>query len=341
MTEGDKKNQSKNRVSEDERYNYIGFEVFPGKPKDLFSSQAEKQKLVESVLHRREHNEAAREQCTLLEERVTMGEKLLLAAFSVMILVALMLPWFAVYNVVATESPATTTEVTDTTLDSLAALAAGEPADSLTLAAATDLASGDTIAQPLSDVTDTAVLAAVEGVPEEGAGTDGADRRQGVYAGEGANEEIIIAHQTRRRVNKEYSRLSGFGLFGSLGSAGSYVFSSGPVLMLSGVLMLLFVLLCIGLPILNLYSLFGVKGDPDEVALKLKGYLRFNWLPLILFIVVTFLSFFGSEYGFDGKELFTSLGSSYGPGVLLGSFSWGVFVALAGSVIVAVKGIEI
>jgi hypothetical protein len=111
--------------------------------------------------------------------------------------------------------------------------------------------------------------------------------------------------------------------------------------MLTGVIMLVFALLCIGLPVLNLYTLFGLKGQTDDVALKLKKAMRLNWLPLILFTVVLMLSFVGADYGFETSESFTSLGDAYGVAVLLGSLSWGVFVALAASVLIAVKGIEI
>ena len=53
------------------------------------------------------------------------------------------------------------------------------------------------------------------------------------------------------------------------------------------------------------------------------------------------LSFVGAEYGFDAAATFTSIGDSYGPAAFLGTLSWGVFVAIAASIVVAVKGIEI
>ena len=35
------------RVSDAQRFRYIGFEVFPGKPKDLFKSDAERQQYID------------------------------------------------------------------------------------------------------------------------------------------------------------------------------------------------------------------------------------------------------------------------------------------------------
>jgi hypothetical protein len=161
------------------------------------------------------------------------------------------------------------------------------------------------------------------------------------HAGERANEEILTGHAIRRSAKKEYSRLSGIGTFTSLGSVGSAVFSSGFIMIISGVLMIIYALLCIGLPLFNLYTLFGVKGSPDDKALALKKNLRFNWLPIIILFVVIVLSFVGADYGFDTESNFTSIGNSYDVGVLLGTLSWGVFLSMTASLLVAVKGIEI
>lgn len=337
MTEGDKKNPGETRISETERYKFIGFDVFPGKPEDLFKDEAEKQKLIEGVKSKRKSASTLREACILLEERVTFGEKLILAASSLAILVALTLPWYSAYTVVPIEAEpvAETSETADplaaTDIDTLAGMGdiTAQADDSLALAGLTegdaDLAAGEPL--EVENIEEEAVAAAAKGIT--------------IHAGERANEQIITAHVARAKTTREYSHLTGFGAFASLGSVGPAVFSSGFVLVITGVLMLIYALLCIVLPVLNFYTLFGIKGTPDETAEKIKKYLRFNWLPLILFGVVLFLSFFGADYGFNTEESFTSLGESYSVAALLGTMSWGIFVALAASVMVAVKGIEI
>jgi hypothetical protein len=156
-----------------------------------------------------------------------------------------------------------------------------------------------------------------------------------------SNEQIITGHQARRRAVKEYSHLSGLGSFGVLATVMGDAFSSGFALWFSVLLMLAFTLLAFALPILNLYGLFGLKGAPDQQALALKRYLRLNWLPLILFFAVALVSFIGADYGFAASEVFTSFGGSYGPGVLFSTLSWGVFVTIAASILIAAKGIEI
>ena len=229
--------------------------------------------------------------------------------------------------------------VAEATVDSAAMMMAS--GDSL---AAPDSILGEAIPQEVAEETaadlaeataeETPVLAEAEPEAEDVAGII-------THQGERANEQIITAHVARARAEKEYTVLSGFGAFTALGKVGSPIFSSGIALVLTGIIMLIYGLLCVALPVLNLYSIYGLKGKPDDVALKLKKYLRYNWLPLILFTVVLMLSFIGADYGFDTTESFTSLGGVYGVGVLLESLSWGVFVALAASLLVAVKGIEI
>ena len=278
MVEGDKRSPGGSRINEKERYSYIGFEVFPGTPKDLFKNDAEKEKYVEMLNARRQSEDTLREGCKLLEERVSRGERLVLAVASVVILLALFLPWYSAFTVVRDESPTQTGQTS---------------------------ATGTT------------------------------------YQGARANEEIITGQVARARTQKVYSQVSGLGTFVAIGDIGGKVFSSGFVVILSGLLMLAYGLLCLALPVLNLYTIYGTKGKPDEQALQLKKILRLNWLPLLLLVAVLMLSFFGADYGFDAAATFTSLGESYSVATIFNTLSWGVFVTMAASLLMAVKGIEI
>jgi hypothetical protein len=284
MAEGDKKSPGGSRITDKERYNYIGFEVFPGTPKDLFKSEAEKTKLVEAVKSRRLSKDTLRDDCKLLEERVSYGERMVLAAASIVIFLALLLPWYSAYTVVQDKTPQANAQAGGTTTSG-------------------------------------------EGVTS--------------HRGERANEEIITGRTTQVRNHKEYTDLSGFGTFISIGSIAGKVFSSGLILILSGLLMLSYGLLCLVLPVINLYSLFGLKGKPDELAIQLKKNLRLNWLPLLILVALVVLSLLGSSYGFDAQNTFTSLGTSYGIVTIFNTLSWGVFIAVAASLLVALKGIEI
>jgi hypothetical protein len=284
MTDRDKTSPSGQRISETERFHYIGFEVFPGTPKDLFKSDAEKQKYERDIAAKREKGEVIREDCTLLENRVSRVERLVLTAASVVMFLALLLPWYSAY----TEK--------------------------------------------------------VETVPAQGAvQTVAAQPDRGVTSvkGDRGNEEIITGRQVRAKAVRNYTTASGLGAFASIGSILGDAFSSGFAVWFSALLMLAYGLLALALPALNIYAMYFFKGTPDEQVLELKGYLRYNWLPLGILAVVLLLSFVGGEYGFPAKQTFASLGDSYDTGALFNSLSWGVFVAMAASVLSAAKGIEI
>jgi len=117
MADEEKKVVPQKRISDKQRFSYIGFEVFPGTPKDLFKSDAEKKKLIEQ-LHTRRSETGAREHCTLMEERVSLVDRLVLTIACVVILAALFLPWYSAYNEVAEEvtEQATTAMTTDSLL---------------------------------------------------------------------------------------------------------------------------------------------------------------------------------------------------------------------------------
>ena len=333
MAKGDNNTAASKRISEKQRYRYIGFEVFPGQPKDLFKNDAERQKLVENVKAKRASDETIREDCTLLEERVSFGEKIILAVSSLCILGALLLPWYSVYTVVPSKPVASETPALPADSAMMAAAENESPDDSLGAITADAVAETTTedVGTMEEDVTD------IEAPPE----ADNTPAGVRSHAGERANEQIITAHTARASTMKEYEYLSGLGTFTALGSVGGAVFGSGVILMITGVLMIIFALLCIGLPIVNLYALFGLKGQPDDTALQLKKLLKLNWLPLIIFGVTLVLSFIGADYGFNAEESYASLGDSYSVATFLGTLSWGVFVSMAASILVAVKAIEI
>ena len=317
MADKGKKTEKGDRISDDQRFHYIGFEVFPGKPKDLFKSAKEQDSYIQQVQSRRQQGELLRDHCTLLEERVSLRDRLVMTVASVVIFATLFMPWFSAYTEIVEEA-AVAEEVT---ADSV--LADSGLVDSL--AAATT---------PTAEEADTAIAAATA---TEAGGDEAAAVSEPT---ESPKEEIIHGLVGRKKVTKEYERLSGLGSFLALGSVGGKVFSSGFILMVTGVLFIVNLLLCIALPAINLVSLWGGKGG-DVLALKLKKTLRLNWLPLVLLVLSIFLAFFGADYGFNSEEMYTSLGSSYGIGVLLDTLSWGSLVSLGCFILLAAKGIEI
>ncbi|MFQ5498627.1 MAG: hypothetical protein ACE5FH_03055 [Candidatus Zixiibacteriota bacterium] len=335
MADNSKKKQSSKadksgplkRVGEDQRFTFIGFDVFPSKPKDLFKSDQEKQKLVDEVRARQAKGEITREQCTLLEERVSLTDRAVMTAACVVIVLSLFIPWYGAYNEIVEEAvaaPANSVMDDSTVVD-------GD--DSLILA------TGDSVAITESDST-TQIAATIEDA-EPSTDQVQAETPEAGHTRVSASEEVIHGYIAKKKIHKEYRHLSGLGTFVSLGSIGSYVFSSGGIIFISAILMLIYSLACLVLPAYTLYGMYGVKGDADQRALALKKILRFNWFPILLFLFAFVLSFLGSEYGFDAEALFTSIGDSYGPGAFLGVLSWGVFTTIGGFILVAAKGSEI
>jgi len=312
MSEKGNKETPHKRVSERDRLKYIGFEVYPEEPKDLFKSEAEKDKLVKEVRDRREHHDYLREDCTLLEERVSKTDRMVLTIASVITVLALFLPWYSAYNEIVEEAkPAKVVE---------------EPVAAVSTetipVGTTETAPADSLVALQSTSTPADTVAAT---PAEPANLD----------------EVITSVMARKKIHKEYSRVSGLGAFLSIGTIGSYVFSSGIALILTVILFVVYTLLCIGLPIYNLYGIYSLKGDSDSKALKLKKMLRLNWIPLVIFVAGLVLSFLGSSYSFNAAEVFTSIGDGYSPMVYLGTLSWGVFVSMGCFILCAAKSAEI
>ncbi|MEW6051416.1 MAG: hypothetical protein AB1644_10195 [Candidatus Zixiibacteriota bacterium] len=276
MANQDKQTPSGRQISQDERFHYIGFEVYPGKPKDLFRNDAEKTELVRKVEAKRAQGDLLRDECKLLEERVSGRERIVLSIAAALVFLSLFLPWYSAYKEIVEESAAP---------------------------AATQAVTGEDTGQP--------------------------------------KEEVITTARASRKTHREYAQLSGFGSLIAIGDVAGKMFSSGLSLMLTAVIMLAYTLLCVWLPFRALMGMWKSKKTGDDLALQLKYLLRLNWLPVILLALAFVVSFIGGDYGFSAKALYTSLGSSYGPGVFLGSLSWGMLVSLGGFLVLATKGIEI
>lgn len=343
-------------ITDDQRFKFIGFEVYPGKPKDLFRSDAEREKLVEAVREKRQRGEVTRDECTLFEERVSWTDRIVLTIASVLIVATLFIPWFSVYNEIeeTLRVPQQQEAVADTTAttaaadqaDSAAMAAAGATADTAAMTAAGEMAAaggeatgsseegaaapGDEAAAEGGETPDLADAVA-EAQPEEVAGTQRISE----------SEEVIHGYIAKKKVYKEYERVSAIGAFGVMGSAGGVLFGSGVPVLLSTILIIGYIVLCLVLPILTLYALFGGKGTADERALRLKKVLRYNWIPLLIFLVVFIAAFFGGDYSRPVGEMYESLGDSYGIGAFFNLLSWGLIVSVASFVLIAAKGSEI
>jgi hypothetical protein len=330
----DEETSKKQDDMSDERFRYIGFEVFPSKAKDLYKSEDEHKSLVERVRQKLSRSEGeVRDRCTLLEDRVSHGEKIFLTVVSALLIVSFFIPWFSGYfEIVHTEYVATTEELPAGAAADTTKAAETAPVDTSQAGRDTALAGRDT-AQAMASAMDTveSMLAAADTSDTLGALSGMTDKGQDTA---GMMAVTKIEHDQRA--------ITGIGALLAIGSYGGKIFSSGFVLKITGFLLLVFMLSCFVLAGVNLYALYGIKiSEPDAYALELKKWLRFNWIPVFIWLAIFILSFFGANYGFNPENMVKQVGNSYNMVTLIGLSSFGMYLALSAFLIAALKGKEI
>jgi hypothetical protein len=96
MAEENKKNEKEEKISEDLRYKYIGFDIFPKKVKDFWKDEEEKREHLEKV-------KGEKSQATLLDRdqslvRISVfskTDKIVLSIASFLLAISLFIPWFS------------------------------------------------------------------------------------------------------------------------------------------------------------------------------------------------------------------------------------------------------
>lgn len=334
-----KEEKSGKPLDPDARFKYVGFEVHPGKIDDLFKSDAEKEKWVERVQEKRKGGSRLREKNSFDEPRVAGYERIILALTSLLLIVSLFLPWFSGHSEHEVEAQVTTeveeiavlpdSSIIDSLMDSTA-FGATEATTEENLAV-DEVVSAEDEAALSGELAEETTSDTTEAVEEVGAGTTLPEKDEHGFAS-------MTGGKKRVEIRKEFHSASAVGSLGKIGE----VFSSGIVLKVSGLLFLIYMLLCVGMALYTLYIIFGFKGDADTVALKLKQILRYNWIPVGIWLFCMILSFFGASYSFNtGEGGLAQLGDSYGIGAYLSILGYGFYISLACFIMNAVKAIEI
>jgi len=287
----------------DERFRYIGFEVHPGKIKDLFKSDTEKDELVKKIKAKREAGQAGREVTSFDIPRISSLEKIVLTITSLLLIASLFLPWFSGYHEYEVVSEVAPAEEQAVLVDSLA----------------------DSLGMEMID--STALAAEVTGTLEE--------TIQAAKDDKGFSS--ITAARKRKEIRREHLEANALAALPMLGK----VLSSGFILKITGILFLIYILFCVGGGFYNLYALYWFKGDPDTRAMKLKKVMKFAWIPVGIWALCLILSFVGASYSFDTTDVIKQIGTSYGTGAYLGILSYGFYLSLACFILNAVKAVEI
>lgn len=329
MSDGENKDKAFNP---EERFKYIGFDVYPGKAGDIFNSEEEHKTLVQKVMasFRRSEGEV-REGCTLMEDRVSGLEKTFLTIVSVVLLVSLFLPWFSGYFEIKTE------RLVPVKTEDVAAIVDGESGEGG--AAISDSGAVATAPEPAEITPEPAKEAVTEEI------VDSMALAANDSAAVAATEDPDYVPPGMRKIQdikSEYHSITGLSALFSLGTYGEYIFSSGGIVVISGILMIVFYFACLLFGIFNLYIIYGVKkASSDEYALHLKKMLKFNWYPVLLMLLLFVLALIGGKYGFDSTNMVVQVGEAYSISSFLGLSSYGMFVALGAFLILALKGKEI
>ncbi len=311
------------KIDSDERFRYIGFEVESGKIGEHFKSDAEKESLIKRVLAKREKGSKLREETSFDKPRVAGYERIVLTITSVVLIASLFMPWFSGYKEFEVETVIAAPAPVEELLTDSAGVALTTDSAGIELAVDSAVIAAEVVE------AGTDAMATTEGVTEEAEVIESEKDEQGFSS--------ISGTIKRKEYRKEHYSSSAVGSFDMIGM----VFSSGLILKLTGVLFIIYVLLCLGMAGMTLYALYGIKGDEDTLALKLKDMMRFGWIPLGIWFGCMVLSVMGANYSFDTTDMLKQLGDSYGIGTYLGLLGYGFYISLGCFIMNAVKGVEI
>lgn len=95
MTEEHKKNEEE-KITEDLRYRYIGFEIFPKKEKDFWKDEEEKRRYLEKTKHETSQATLLDREHSLIKVAVfSKVDKIVLTIASSLLAISLFMPWFS------------------------------------------------------------------------------------------------------------------------------------------------------------------------------------------------------------------------------------------------------
>lgn len=96
MAEENKKNEKEEKISEDLRYKYIGFDIFPKVAKDFWKSEEEKRRYLEKV--KKEKSQAAlsdRDHSLVKVSVFSKTDRIVVSIASFLLAISLFIPWFS------------------------------------------------------------------------------------------------------------------------------------------------------------------------------------------------------------------------------------------------------
>jgi hypothetical protein len=97
MEDQEQKVKSGEEVSEEDRYKYIGFDIYPGKVDRFWKSEEEERKYLEEMRRRKSSSSLLEREHSLMKIVLfSKVDRVILTITSILLLVSLFLPWFSV-----------------------------------------------------------------------------------------------------------------------------------------------------------------------------------------------------------------------------------------------------
>jgi hypothetical protein len=96
MAEENKKNEKEDEISEDLRYKYIGFDIFPKKATDFWKDEEEKRSHIERIKKEKSEGALSEREHSLMQVSVfSRTERIVLSIASFLLVISLFIPWFS------------------------------------------------------------------------------------------------------------------------------------------------------------------------------------------------------------------------------------------------------
>jgi len=96
MAEENKKNEKEDKITEDLRYKYIGFDIFPKKGKDFWKNEEERRKHLKKIKEEKSRATLLDRDHSLVRVSVfSKTDRIVVSIASFLLLISLFIPWFS------------------------------------------------------------------------------------------------------------------------------------------------------------------------------------------------------------------------------------------------------
>lgn len=100
MEDQNQKNSSAEKVPEEDRFKYIGFEIYPGKPRQFWENEEEKKNYLEDIRRKKSSSSLLEREHSLIKMVLfSKTDKVVLTIASIFMVLGVFLPWFSIKGI--------------------------------------------------------------------------------------------------------------------------------------------------------------------------------------------------------------------------------------------------